>query len=328
MLAQHPPSHASENSGASWFAAIRRGDFAAAWAISDAVLAGRDPAGRDDPALPYHLRWVWDGRPFDGRDVLVRCYHGLGDTLQFARYLAPLRRRVRSLTLEVQPELLPLLAAVPGPDCLIPFRPHDPSPQSECDLEIMELAHALRLEPDAAPYIPFPEPAPPPHAGLRIGLCWSVAGGSWNPARSIPLWRLAPLDAIPGTTVVNLQRGPGTADLQAPRAPRVANPHDTSTDILHTTRLIQGLDLVVSVDTMVAHLGGALGVPLRLLLLAEPDWRWIAGGSGSPWYREVRKYQQPRPGDWATPVQALLADLTGLAEANSLRETSMTQAGS
>src|SRR5579872_6145958 len=98
---------------------MRAGDFETAWRVHDWVLAGRDPDGRDDPSLPYHLRWVWDGRRFEGRDVMVRCYHGLGDTIQFCRYLAPLRTRVRSLALEVQPELVPLMETVPGPDRLI-----------------------------------------------------------------------------------------------------------------------------------------------------------------------------------------------------------------
>src|SRR5947209_3163403 len=132
-----------------WMAAMRRGDFAAAWAISDTVLAARDPAGRDDPQLPYHLRWVWDGRPFAGKRVLVRCYHGLGDTIQFARFLAPLRARAASLELEVQPELVPLFASLPGPDRLIPFRLDAPHSPAECDLELMELPHALRITPAA-----------------------------------------------------------------------------------------------------------------------------------------------------------------------------------
>src|SRR4051794_10437435 len=172
-LAQPPGSHRFENPEAAWRRAMRRGDFEAAWAVNDAVLAGRDPAAADDPSLPYHLRWVWDGRRFDGRDVLVRCYHGLGDTLQFCRYLAPLRRRVRSLAIEVQPALLPLLGTLPGPDRLIPFREDAPGPRSECDLEIMELAHALRLRPSPEPYLALPTP-PRAGPGLNVGLCWHV----------------------------------------------------------------------------------------------------------------------------------------------------------
>ncbi len=160
-----------------------RGDHATAWAISDAVLAARDPGTRDDPRLPYHLRWVWDGRPWRGRDVLVRCYHGLGDTLQFARFLPELRPLVASLTLEVQPALLPLLAGVPGIDRLVPFDPAAPLPPAGCDVEVMELSHLLRLPPEAVPPLALPvRPAAVP-AGA-IGLCWRA--GDWDPDRSVP----------------------------------------------------------------------------------------------------------------------------------------------
>ncbi|MBV8913158.1 MAG: hypothetical protein JOZ05_08995 [Acetobacteraceae bacterium] len=300
---------------------MRRGDFETAWAVNDWVLAHRNPAERDDPAKPYHLRWVWDGRPFVGRDVLVRCYHGLGDTIQFCRYLAPLRRRVRSLTLEVQPALLPLLAALAGPDRLLAFQPHAPAPASECDLEIMELAHALRMRPEPAPYLRLPAPAWPARDGtFAIGLCWQVNTG-WAPDRSVPLAALAPLGTVPGVTLFSLQRGPGAADLRLPDALRVANPDEVETDILATARLILSLDLVVTIDTMVAHLAGALGVPVWLLLTHDPDWRWLAGGSGSPWYANVRKYRQNRPGDWSRPAAELAADLTEMAEGHSVTGT-------
>ena len=95
-----------------WTAAMRRGDHRAAWDIMAAAHSARDPATRDDPNLPYHLRWVWDGRPFDGRRVLVRCYHGLGDTVQFARFLPHLRARAAEVTVEMQPRLLPLFAGL------------------------------------------------------------------------------------------------------------------------------------------------------------------------------------------------------------------------
>ena len=106
-------------------AAMRRGDFAAAHAVSDGVLASRDPRRRDDPSLPYHRRWVWDGRPVEGADVLIRCYHGLGDTLQFARFIPGLVRRAASVAVEAPPALLPLLAGLGGVR-LIPFDPAIP----------------------------------------------------------------------------------------------------------------------------------------------------------------------------------------------------------
>lgn len=287
----------SENSA--WVAAMAAGDVEAAWRESDAVLAARDPAASDDPTQPYHRRWVWDGRPVDGRDVLVRCYHGLGDTLQFCRYLPALRTRARHLVLETQPELIPLLRRLPGPDRILPFDPANPAPPGECTLEIMELAHALRLPPDPAPYLALPRrPAARPH----IGLCWR-ASPTWDPDRSIPDALLHDLLRTPGCDFVSLQRGAALPSL----------PDDCPAAILDTAHRIAGLDLVITVDTMVAHLAGALGVPLRLLLRAEPDWRWRAGGTGSVWYRDVVKYLQPAPGDWATPLARLARRLTHAA---------------
>src|SRR5690349_7438746 len=124
-----------------WIAAMRAGDFETAHAISDTELCARDPRTRDDPNLPYHLRWLWDGTPIDGRHVLVRCYHGLGDTLQFARFLPVVAARAASLHVEAQPALIPFLERIPGPDRFIPFKPAMPTEPRECDVEIMELFH-------------------------------------------------------------------------------------------------------------------------------------------------------------------------------------------
>lgn len=301
---------------------MRRGDFAAAWAISDAVLAARDPTTRDNPLLPYHRRWVWDGRSYAGRRVLVRCYHGLGDTIQFVRFLPLLRACVRSLSLEVQPELVPLLTGIPGLDRLIPFRLGAPHPPSDCDFELMELPHALRLMPDAlsqrVPYLTAP-PTPVATATGRIGgrrisvgLCWQA--GDWDGDRSLPLRLLAPVVARPGVGLVSLQRGPAADEALAPYAPPFINPHDRSLDVLKAAALIAALDLVITVDTMVAHLAGALGCPTLLLLKAGADWRWMEDRPDCPWYPSVRLYRQTKPGDWRGPLAHIAADLAGFAE--------------
>lgn len=276
---------------------MTNGDFETAWQISDEALAGRDPAKRDDPHSPYHLRWVWDGRPFDGKQVLVRCYHGLGDTLQFCRYLAPLRRRVHRLTVEVQPDLLEVLARVDGPDTLIAFRPEHPAPPSECDIEIMELAHALRLTPTRLPYIGVKRSDR--GRRYRVGLCWR-ANATWSPERSVPAALLTPLLAGRDIEFVSLQRGERAPSGITDNCPEA---------IIDTARLIATLDLVVSVDTMIAHLAGAMGVPVWLLLTFDHDWRWRAGGLGSVWYRDVRKYRQRETGDWGAPLLEIAADL-------------------
>lgn len=303
--------------GARWAEAMRAGAFADAWAISDAVLRARDPATRDDPAMPYHRRWLWDGQPLDGRRVLVRCYHGLGDTLQFCRYLPPLRARVAELTLEAQPELLPLLRTLSGPDRVIPFRPDAPAPASECDIEIMELAHALRLAPNGKPYLaaePLPQrqtfASPRPAKGLQVGLCWQAGG--WDAGRSVPLAALAPLSQTSATRFVSLQRGPGLDDLPD-AAPWLLDTGDRSADVTVVARLMATLDLVVTVDTMVAHLAAALGRPTWMLLQAEADWRWMRGRS-TLWYDRVRLYRQSSPGDWAAPLVEIGRDLAVLVQ--------------
>ena len=288
-----------------WTAAMRSGEFEAAWALAQQMLLERDPATRDDSRLPYHLRWVWDGRDFDGRHVLVRCYHGLGDTIQFARYLPALARRAASLTVEVQPRLIDLLSRMPGPIQLVPFDPACPLPPSECDLEITELDFALRLPPDQAP---------PPYLGASpailpkgtIGLCHGA--GEWDRARCVPPELFAPL----------CRRAP-CITLMPERCPfPVLNRDGCPFDMGVTASLVAGAALIVTVDTMIAHLAGAMGRPVWLLLKAEPDWRWPIDGRGSIWYPSVRLYVQPRPGDWLPVLAEVERDLVlrnrGIAE--------------
>ena len=277
---------------------MRLGDFRAAFRHSDAVLRGRDPAGRDDPALPYHLRWVWDGRPFRGRDVVVRCYHGLGDTLQFSRFLPALGRVAGRVTVEVQAELAELLRPVEGVDRWHPFDPANPLPPGECDLEIMELAHALRQEPDPAPYLRAP---PLAEAAGYVGFCW--AGGDWDRERSLPAEALRPVLDLPGLRAVSLQRGMAAGLLPLP------DPLGGSMDVARLAGLLAGLRAVVTVDTMVAHLAGALGCPVFLLLKHDPDWRWGAEGA---WYRGVRSFRQERPGEWGGAVRRLAGTLAAV----------------
>ncbi len=289
--------HLLDDPGRRWTAAMRRGDFAAAHAVSDGVLAARDPGDRDNPGLPYHRRWVWDGRPFDGRQVLVRCYHGLGDTLQFVRFLPALRRRAAHVALEVQAELAPLLATVPGADRVIPFQVATPSPPAEVDIESMELAHALRVNADQLGPVPYLTTAPATLGG-GVGLCWRAGG--WDPDRSVPLPLILPL--LAGCRLVSLQPGPE-------QPPAAVNPDGPPAGLTDLAALIAGLDHVVTVDSMVAHLAGALGRPASVLLKYDADWRWMVGRAQSPWYPTLRLYRQPAPGDWPSALAALARDL-------------------
>lgn len=280
---------------------MRRGDFPAAWAIAEKALAARDPATRDDPSLPYHLRWVWDGRPFDGRDVLVRCYHGLGDTLMFSRFLPVLAARAARVTVEMQPHLVPLFRGFPGIDRLVPFDVARPLPPRDCDLEIMELPLALRVAPSEAPTpkLKVTRAALPTGA---LALCWGA--GDWDPARSVPERMFVPLCT-----------GPALSLMPGPTALPVLNPQGCPLDIMLTARLVMGSALVVTVDTMIAHLAGVLGRPVWLLLRHDPDWRWPVPGTRTPWYPTMRVFRQPAPGDWA----AVIADVTQALEGTAQR---------
>ena len=295
-----------------WVQAMRRGDFHAAWRASDRILAARDPATRDDPGLPYHLRWVWDGTPLDGRRVLVRCYHGLGDTVQFCRFLPVLARRAGSVRVEAQPELLPLMRQIPGVDAWIAFDPAHPAPPAEVDVELMELCYALRCLPRDATPAPYLTAARATEwhesgGGASVGVCWEAGG--WDPARSVPLPLLA--RALAGVApLVLLQRGPGAEQALADDAPRFVNPLDRSLDLVRTAELLAACARVVTVDTMVAHLAGAMGRPTALLLRRDADWRWLADGDSSPWYPTLRLFRQRIDGDWSVPLAGLRRWLT------------------
>jgi len=306
-----------------WMCHMLRGDFESAWRLADQdrVLYGRTGATW---SLPRHMRAVWDGCPLDGRRVLVRCYHGLGDTIHFIRYASLLASRAASVTVEAQPQLLGLLSQMRGIDRLYPLPESRDTDCREfgCDREIdvTELPHAFRTMigtiPADVPYLrPKPAEIAParrrlaPLAGRRkIGLCW--AAGGWKPERSLAPGMLAPLAVVPGVAFVSLQRGPACESWRAvPEGPPIAAAL-TSDSIDETAAAIADLDLVITVDTMVAHLAGALGVPVWVMLHAAADWRWLLDREDSPWYPTMRLFRQTARGDWGSVVVQIAAALS------------------
>lgn len=295
----------TEDPGARWADRMRAGDWAAAWRVSDAVLAAR--AGRRDWTLPRHEQAVWDGTPPDGRRVLIRCYHGLGDTIQFARFLPRLAERAAAVTVWAQRELLPLLATMPCAVRLLPLHEGTPDVVYDVDIEVMELAHVFRITPETLPArVPYLHPPPAPRRarpGTRaVGLVWRA--GEWDPRRSVPTALLAPLAAVPGVEWHILQRGPALAE-----CPPGFGIDAGTDDVLALATRMRGLDLVVSVDSMPAHLAGALGVPVWLMLAHQADWRWMAEREDSPWYPTMRVFRQAGNGDWADLMAQLATNL-------------------
>lgn len=293
-----------------WTEAMRRGDFAAAWRISDAVLLRRIVSRETCVHWPRHLQFIWNGAELARQRVLVRCYHGLGDTLQFARFLAPLREQANEVILWVQPPLLPLLSSVRGVDRLLPLHDGAPEVDYDVDIEIMELGHALRIEPGhlggSVPYIYEGEAdGGRQHRGGKIpavGLVWR--SGDWDARRSIPDTLIGTLiEATPEVQWYSLQYP------RPPASPGFSMADLACRDIATMARRMRTLDLIVCVDTMAAHLAGALGVPVWLLLPADCDWRWMRARADSPWYPSMRLFRQRRPDDWRGVVHELIATL-------------------
>jgi len=262
----------------------------------------------------------WRGEPVGERTILLHAEQGLGDTLQFCRY-APLMACGGAIILEVQPPLVRLLSRLPGVmqivargDRLPPFDLHCP---------LMSLPHAfgttLDTIPAATPYLSAdPALAAKWHErlvaldGLRVGLVWAGQQGLNDPAvaaldrrRSIALKALEPLGEVAGVSYMSLQTGvPGDQGADPPYGMTLHNFTDELHDFEDTAALIVNLDLVISVDTAVAHLTGALGKPVWLLNRFDTDWRWLLNRDDNPWYPTLRQFRQPSPGDWSSVVCA------------------------
>jgi hypothetical protein len=287
---------------------MRRGEFEAAWAISDAALNAR--VGVPCWHLPRHLQYVWDGTPLAGRRIMVRCYHGLGDTIQFIRYIPLVKALASEVSAWVQPKLLPLLRTMHGIDWLLPLDDGMPDMAYDVDVEVMELPHVLRTTlatiPDEIPYLQV-EPVPLPRQGrLAVGLTWRA--GEWDARRSVPFALLAPLKEVSGITWYVLQHGPGLTEWRPGFGilPVTKNLYEEA-------RLMRALDLVISVDTMSAHLAGALGVPVWTLLPAGADWRWMENRADSPWYPTMRLFRQVQQGVWEPVITHVVAALERLS---------------
>jgi hypothetical protein len=298
-----------------WSEHMRTGNFSAAWRICDRVLDSR--RGETCFHLPRHLQWIWNGSPVDDRHVLVRCYHGLGDTIQFARFLPMLQTRARSVTVWAQPRLIPLLETLePRIRNLeprlrfLPLHDGDVGIEYDEDVEIMELAHVFRTTLDALPAaVPyFSVDAMPLARNCRpsIGLVWRA--GDWDTERSIPFSELSPLIDIDADWYV-LQGGDATGE---PRR-GFGTPVGTS-DIGELAAAMRGLDLVITIDSMTAHLAGALAVPVWTLVPYHADWRWMEDRSDSPWYPTLRLFRQPSPGDWHSVIACVTRELAKAQE--------------
>lgn len=274
--------------------------------------------------LPDGFPPQWLGESLSGRTLLVLCEQGAGDTLQFVRYLRSLKADTgaREIVLMAPRPLLRLLASAEGVDRLV--SPEEPPPDFDCFVRLLSLPQRLGTTaatiPDAVPYLRVPEPLLEARrrqvAGLpgpKVGLVWRGNPLHRNDRkRSLPeaVWPL--VGRAPGVSWVGLQPGPSPREAGLLEGLGALDLSPTLTDWAETGAVVAALDLVITVDTGVAHLAGALGKPAWVLLPFAPDWRWQLGRTDSPWYPSLRLFRQPRAGDWTAVLEAVTAALADL----------------
>jgi tetratricopeptide (TPR) repeat protein len=260
----------------------------------------------------------WNGAPFPDRTLLLHYEQGYGDTLMFLRYASLVKALGGQVLVEVQPELAEVAATCPGIDAVIAHG--DPLPPFDLQLSLLSLPAVLGTGlagiPAEIPYLDIPQHVPnqdqiahllaAAERCTRIGLAWSGNAAYRNDeARSIPTEALRPLAALPNAFFYGF--GLDTAE-PAP-VPGYLSLAPWLSSFSDTAYALSGMDLVITVDTAVAHLAGALGIPTLLLLAHVPDWRWMLGRDDTPWYRSMQIYRQPAPGDWNGLVSKVMGDL-------------------
>lgn len=295
----------------SWDELMRQGDFAAAWQISDVDMERRK--GVPCWHLPRHFQYIWNGEPLAGKKVLVRCYHGLGDTIQFIRYMTLLKQEATKVIVWAPDRIIPLLKHVAGIDEWWPLHDGTPEMPYDADVELMELPHYFRTTidtiPNEVPYIEVEAKQTFQNGNdVNVGLVWR--SGNWDESRSLPFGLVKQLGVIPEVQFHILQADAVKAGWDNSLG-QLAGGHD----LLEDARIIKGLDLVISTDTMVAHLAGALGVPVWTLLPNPCDWRWMYNRNDSPWYPTMRLFRQDEPGNWQPVINQIKEELLKLTHA-------------
>lgn len=277
----------------------------------------------------------WLGREdLSGKTIVLWAEQGLGDTLQFCRYAPAVADRGAQVILEVQRGLERLLATIDSRVRVITR--DEPRPAHDFQTPLMSLPHALAgsLKGEAATYLRADLEASAAWGrrleggtgGLRVGLCW--AGGlrahqfiahNTDKRRSLPLEAFAPLADVEGLAIYSLQKGPPAAQLAELEAkgwtgPKITDLTAEFKDFADTAALIDNLDLVITCDTAVAHLVGALGKPVWILNRFDACWRWLTEREDSPWYPTARLFRQPAPGDWSSVIARVAEALRSAAQ--------------
>jgi Tfp pilus assembly protein PilF len=301
-------------------ALLQLGDFEAGWSNHEWRWQTKDkkfePRSFSQPP--------WDGRPLQGKTLLVHAEQGLGDTLQFVRYAPLVRQRGCQVILECQKPLRTLLSRCPGIDQLV-TRGNE-LPPFDFHVPLLSLPHLLGSRagniPVDVPYL-FARDDLIDHwrdclndcAGFKVGICWQGSPTFRDDRqRSFALAHFAALADVPGVQLISLQKGAGTEQLAGVGFAVTtlgADLDDANGAFMDTAAVMKNLDLVVTSDTAVAHLAGALGVPVWVALAKVPDWRWLLDRDDSPWYPTMRLFRQATAGEWGWVFRRMAEALRG-----------------
>ena len=289
------------------------GRYAAAW--PDLKSRRRHPAWRSSDVGGRD----WTGQDLAGQSILLYGEQGLGDVIQFARFGPQVAARGAHVALYCSPRLTGLLGRFAGVDQVVPN--DQPPPATDWTCALLDVPAVLGTDLDSIPAdCPYlsprrrTPPVLPPARRFRVGIVW---GG--NPAqqqdrlRSCRLADFAPLFDLPDAEFVSFQVGPRARELRAGWRGLVHDPGDALADLEATADALMEVDLVITVDTMLAHLAGALGRRVWTLLAFAPDWRWMLGRADTPWYPTMRLFRQPAPNDWAGVFREVRRELAALA---------------
>lgn len=292
---------------------LRRGDFRKGWELYEfrrkfGYFSGLEP-GR-----------LWNGsEDIAGKRFFTYAEQGIGDAIQFCRYAKLLATRGARVVLAVHEDLRALLRDLDSNIIVIGFGERVPEFDRHCALLSLPRLFGT-TESTIAADVPYLSPRPDYLAtwrgrmgepvARRIGIRWQGSTGPIDRGRSFALREFAPVAAIDGIELLSLQKGPGSEQLDLPRDWPVTVLSAGLESLLDTAAVMQLVDLVITSDTSIAHLAGALGRPVWLVLKHLPDWRWMLGRDDSPWYPTMRIFRQPRPGDWPGVFERVAAALT------------------
>jgi tetratricopeptide (TPR) repeat protein len=284
-------------------------------------------------AAPALAGPAWLGEaPISGKTLFVYADQALGDTIQFCRYAKRLEERGARVVLAVQPQLRELLTSLSPTIRIVASGEQPPGCDYHCALMSLPLALATTLAdiPANVPYL-YAEPqrvarwrARIGDAGCKVGIVWQGSRNRIDVGRSVPLEMFGRLATIPGVRLVSLQKGDALGQLR-PGSPQLVvevlgEDFDSGPQaFLDSAAVISHLDLVITCDTALAHLAGALGRPTWVALKHVPDWRWLLDRADSPWYPSMRLFRQPRPGDWDGVFAAIHCELGRFAPARRQR---------